>query len=40
MNQLNPPRLKAILVAPWTRVAATRDFTHNRLFPGRRAAAT
>ena len=25
MNQLNPPRLKAILVAPWTRVAATRD---------------
>ena len=25
MNQLNPPGLKAILVAPWTRVAATRD---------------
>ncbi len=25
MNQLNPPGLKAILLAPWTRVAATRD---------------
>ena len=25
MNQLNPPGLKAILVAPWTRVAAPRD---------------
>ena len=26
MNQLNPSGLKDILVAPWSRVAATRDF--------------
>ena len=40
MNQLEHRELKAILVAPpavgWPQLATT----HNRLFPGRRAAAT
>jgi hypothetical protein len=34
MNQLQPSR--GLATTPWRRVAATRELTHNRLFPGRR----
>ena len=41
MNQLHPSRgLKAILVAPWTRVAPTRDLPTIAFIRARRAAAT
>ena len=40
MNQLHHRGLKATLVAPWTRVAPTRDLPTIAFFPGRRAAAT
>jgi hypothetical protein len=40
MNQLNPRGLKAVLEGPLESSGRNSRLTHNRLYPGRRAAAT